>query len=277
MCEKGSPYSRIFHFEEEKPVKEQTEQVKKLVQEQFGTHADKYVTSSTHSKGTDILQEWLQLSSDAMVLDIATGGGHAAKALAPHAAYVFATDLTKDMLDNTRSFLASEPNIFFVTADAEALPFLNNTFDAAVCRIAAHHFPNPGSFVQEVARVLKPGGKFLLIDNVSPNDKELDEFVNHLEKIRDISHVRSYSLTEWSIWFKQAGLEKVNDEIRKKRFNYIEWVMRTTSSEEQVKEVDQHILSANEKIKEYYSINLSGNTIDTFEIDEWMVLFEKSE
>lgn len=256
-------------------MKEQTEQVKKIVQEQFGTHADKYVTSSTHSKGTDILQGWLQLSSDAMVLDIATGGGHAAKALAPHAAYVFATDLTKDMLANTRSYLASEPNIFFVTADAEALPFLDNTFDAVVCRIAAHHFPNPARFVQEVGRVLKPGGKFLLIDNVSPDDKEFDKFVNHLERIRDISHVRSYSLSEWDAWFKQAGLEKVNDNLRKKRFNYKEWVMRTTSSEEQVNEVDQHILSANEKIKKYYSINLYGDTIDSFEIDEWMVLLKK--
>lgn len=259
-------------------MKEQTEEVKRLVQEQFGTHADKYVSSSTHSKGADLtlLPQWLQLPADATVLDIATGGGHAAKALAPYAAYVFATDLTRDMLQNTRSFLASEPNIFFVTADAEALPFLDNTFDAAVCRIAAHHFPNPESFVREAARVLKPGGKLLLIDNVSPNDTELDEFVNHLEKTRDISHVRSYSITEWSAWFKQVGLNKVNDNLRKKRFDYKEWVMRTTSSEEQVKEVDQHILSANENIKKYYSIKLSENIIDSFEIDEWMVLLEKS-
>lgn len=256
-------------------MKQQTDQVKKIVQEQFGTNADKYVTSSTHSKGTDILQEWLQLTSDAMVLDIATGGGHAAKALAPYAAYVFATDLTHDMLDNTRNYLASEPNIFFVTADAEALPFLDNTFDAVVCRIAAHHFPNPENFVQEAARVLKPGGKLLLIDNVSPNDKELDEFVNRLEKLRDISHVRSYSLAEWDAWFKQAKLNKVNDNVRKKRFDYKEWVTRTTSSEEQVNEVDQHLLSANEKCKQYYSIKLADNTIDTFEIDEWMVLLQK--
>lgn len=261
-------------------MKEQSDQVKKTVQKQFGTNADKYVTSSTHSKGADLLllPKWLKLPSDATVLDIATGGGHAAKALAPHAAYVFATDLTYEMLNNTRSHLAdSGPNIFFVTADAEALPFLDQTFDAAVCRIAAHHFPNPDIFVREAARVLKPGGKFVLIDNVSPADKELDEFVNHLEKTRDNSHVRSYSLIEWETWFKQAGFKKIQENLRKKRFDYKEWVMRTTSSEEQIKEVDQYLLSANDNIKHYFSIKYSENTIDSFEIDEWMVMLEKGE
>jgi hypothetical protein len=51
--------------------------------------------------------------------------------------------------------------------------------------------------------------------------------------------------------------------------------LRTTSSEEQIKEVTHHLLTVNEEIKRYYSIKISGNNIDSFVIDEWMVLSKK--
>jgi ubiquinone/menaquinone biosynthesis C-methylase UbiE len=260
-------------------LKEQPEHIKRIVQPQFGAYADKYITSKTHSKGADLilLPKWLLLGPDAVVLDIATGGGHVAKTLAPHVSCVFATDLTYEMLNNTRLHLdQSESNIFYVIADAEALPFLDNTFDAAVCRIAPHHFPHPGTFVKEAARVLKPGGKFLLIDNIAPEEKELDEFVNRLEKLRDPSHVRSNSIIEWTAWFQEASLTIVKEEHRKKKFDYPEWVRRTASSESQIKEVDYHLLTARQEIKEYFSIHSSESMVYSFVIDEWMVLVEKS-
>jgi hypothetical protein len=52
--------------------------------------------------------------------------------------------------------------------------------------------------------------------------------------------------------------------------------MRTASSEEQIKEVEHHRLTANQDIKHYYSIKFTENTVDSFEIDEWMVMLEKS-
>ncbi|MDQ0217662.1 class I SAM-dependent methyltransferase [Peribacillus cavernae] len=252
--------------------------IKRKVQEQFGKHAQKYVTSSTHSKGSDLalLPEWLQLQPESIVLDIATGGGHVVKALAPHAASVFAADLTYQMLKTARRHLdPSYSNIHYVVADAESLPFLENTFDAVTCRIAPHHFPHPDKFVKEAARVLKPGGKFLLIDNIAPADKELDEFVNRLEKLRDESHMRSYSVKEWSTWFEQAGLTLVKAESRKKTFNYPEWVERTTTSEEQIKKVDKHLLSASKSILDYFSIEISEDMIQSLTIDEWMALTVK--
>ncbi|NEU31006.1 class I SAM-dependent methyltransferase [bacterium LRH843] len=62
---------------------------------------------------------------------------------------------------------------------------------------AAHHFPNPARFIAEVARVLTPNGKFILIDNVVPDDKQLAAFINTFEKLRDDSHVRCLSMNEW--------------------------------------------------------------------------------
>ncbi|MBD1382826.1 class I SAM-dependent methyltransferase [Metabacillus arenae] len=259
-------------------MKEQSEPIKQKVQEQFGKNSEKYVTSSTHSKGSDLslLPEWLTLHSEAIVLDIATGGGHVVKAIAPHAAQVFATDLTYQMLQAAKRHLEkSQSNISYVIADAELLPFLDNTFDAVTCRIAPHHFPHPDKFVKEAARVLKPGGKFLLIDNIAPQDKELDDFVNRLEKLRDDSHNRSCSINEWTVWFEEAGFTLLKAEARKKTFDYPEWVRRTTTSEEQIKTVNKHLLSANDKIIDYFSINTSNDSIKSFVIDEWMALSSK--
>ncbi|HZG70677.1 MAG TPA: methyltransferase domain-containing protein [Chondromyces sp.] len=259
-------------------MNEQSKSIKEKVQQQFGKHAEKYVTSSTHSKGSDLalLPEWLQLDPDSVVLDVATGGGHVAKALAPHVAHVFSTDLTHQMLETAKRHLdQSATNIFYVKADAEALPFLENTFDAVTCRIAPHHFPHPELFVREVSRVLKPGGKFLLIDNIAPEEKELDVFVNRLEKLRDESHVRSYSVSEWKTWFREANLSLQKSEARKKTFVYPDWVRRTTTSEDQVKEVDHHLISASQEIKDYFSIEMVDGSIQSLTIDEWMSLAVK--
>ncbi|RFU65256.1 class I SAM-dependent methyltransferase [Peribacillus glennii] len=254
---------------------EKADSTKKKVQEQFGKHAEKYVTSTTHSKGSDLalLPGWLELKPDSIVLDIATGGGHVAKALSPHAAQVFATDLTYEMLGTAKRHLGyTHSNVFYVLADAESLPFLDNTFDAVTCRIAPHHFPQPEKFVKEAARVLKQGGKFLLIDNIAPEEKELDDFVNLLEKMRDESHVRSYSIKEWKDWFEQTGLTLIKAKQRKKRLTYADWVKRTATSEEQVKKVDSQLVSASDQIKNYFSVETSNGVIQALTIDEWMAL-----
>lgn len=256
------------------------ESIKEKVKEVFGKNADKYRTSDIHAKGDDLplLAEWLEPHNTWTVLDIATGGGHVSKALAPHVKSVFSTDLTEKMLENTANFLDTLfENISYVIADAEALPFLKNRFDAVVCRIAPHHFPNPEKFVQEAARVLKPGGRFVLIDNVAPEDPKLAEFMNKTEKLRDNSHVRCLSKLEWSSLLRRYGLVETKTLDRKKIFQYPVWVARTTESEEQIEQVTEHLLAADQDTANYFSLNVEGNRIQSFVIDEWMVMCTKEE
>ena len=146
---------------------------KDLVQQQFGAHAAAYATSTVHAKGASLgrLVELVKPERNWQALDIATGAGHTAAAFAPHVARVIASDLTEEMLQEAAKLAAGKgfANMETARADAEALPFEDARFDLVTCRIAAHHFPDVPTFVGEVWRVLKAGGTFALVDNISPD------------------------------------------------------------------------------------------------------------
>ncbi|WP_373895962.1 class I SAM-dependent methyltransferase [Virgibacillus natechei] len=250
---------------------------KENVQHIFSKNKEAYVTSSTHSKGSDLslLTEWLNPQSTMSVVDIATGGGHVAKQLSPYVKSVIATDITKEMLENTASHLTSFTNIDYVVADAEHLPFLDNIFDIATCRIAAHHFPNPEQFISEVHRVLKPNGIFLLIDNVASEEPEYDVFYNSLEKMRDYSHVRSLKISEWKHLLLQNNLSIMDQQQRKKTLPYEAWVNRTMETKEAIDRVSNFIMNASEELQHYYQVEIADKMVQSFTIDEWMVLCKK--
>ncbi|UFU00255.1 methyltransferase domain-containing protein [Radiobacillus kanasensis] len=253
-------------------------QAKESVREQFSKNAVKYITSESHAKGKDLqlLLDWANPQDNWIALDIATGGGHVAKTVAPHVNGIYATDLTVAMLENTANHLASKhPNMDFIIADAEELPFLKDSFDLVTCRIAPHHFPNPEAFVKEVARVLKKNGKFLLIDNVAPEDAELAEYVNMFEKLRDESHVKCLSIQEWKELFKQVGLVEIRSESRKKKLNYSSWLERMVKDEDQAEKVKRYMLNGSPRQRDYFQVRVTEGTIQSAKIDEWMVLCEK--
>ncbi|MBT2216903.1 methyltransferase domain-containing protein [Virgibacillus dakarensis] len=251
---------------------------KDYVKQVFSKNKDAYINSSTHANGNDLVNmiEWLKLAPDMIALDIATGGGHVAKQLAAHVNEVIATDLTEEMLRNTAKHLQSCENITFTVADAEDLPFANDMFDIVTCRIAAHHFPDPDKFVAEVARVLRPDGQFLFIDNIAPENTSLDQFNNTLEKMRDYSHVRSRTIAEWTTIFNRQCLQIVKEKRRKKRLPFREWVARTLDSDTEMDRVEKYLLNAAEEIQEYFQVERKEAHVQSFAIDEWMVLFRQN-
>lgn len=133
------------------------------------------------------------------VLDLGAAAGHVAMALAPHVRLVVALDPATAMFREARQ-LARErgvANLRLVAACADPAPFAGQTFDLVTCRYAAHHFPDLPGALYEVARVLKPGGRFFVVDTIAPEDDALDRFVNEIEVLRDPSHARDYRLSEW--------------------------------------------------------------------------------
>lgn len=200
---------------------------KRLSQARFGRYGKGYITSPSHARGADLdlLLAWAQPQPGWRVLDVATGGGHTALKFAPHVRQVVATDLTEKMLAAARDFLLGQQagQFRFSLADAEALPFAGGSFDLVTCRIAAHHFPNPPRFVQETARVARPGGLVLIQDQLMPDDSQARNSVNDFERYRDPSHHQALSLGEWRSILAACGLEVQAVETLVKRHNLVYW------------------------------------------------------
>lgn len=202
-----------------------TDENRELVRQQFGANAANYASSAVHAKGSslDRLVDLMEPQPSWRMLDIATAAGHTAFAFAPSVGEVVASDLLDEMLDVARQQATGRnlANVVFEKADAEDLPFPDASFDGVTCRIAPHHFPNPGRFVAEVARVLKPGGRFGLVDNMV--DREASDFVNRFEKRRDPSHVWALSLEEWLELVQEVGLAIDSVERLTKRMAFGAW------------------------------------------------------
>lgn len=181
------------------------------IRQQFGAAAAAYATSAVHASGPDLaaMLETADLQVGERVLDLACGAGHTAMAFAARGAETVAVDLTPEML-GVASALAHERKIESITfreADAAALPFEAASFDLVVTRYAAHHFADPAAVLREAARVLVPGGRFLLVDTVAPEDPALDTFLQALELLRDDSHVRNWRASEWVRMLTGAGFD----------------------------------------------------------------------
>lgn len=241
---------------------------KERVRRQFGTTAADYVSSPGHRSGRDIdrVVELAGCQSTDRALDIATGGGHTALAVAPHVDSVVASDLTPRMLDAAREHIESQgvTNVTFEIADAEHLPFEDASFDIVTCRIAPHHFGDVQAFCNEVARVLRPGGRFVLMDSVSPDDPELDAFINELEWRRDTTHVRSYSLAEWQSYIEDAGLTVEEVEYVDRTHDYPSWTARSRMTPEAKAGLDRFVRSQPDAIKEFFEIKMDGDEILSF-------------
>ncbi|MCE9559116.1 MAG: class I SAM-dependent methyltransferase [Armatimonadetes bacterium] len=197
---------------------------------QFGPVADSYRTSAVHADQDD-LAHLVELVSPqgGVVVDIATGAGHLALAFAPLVDKVIATDITPEMLDLTLRSATGRglTNVVTQHAWAEDLPFAENSLDGVCVRMAPHHFLDPRQFVSEVFRVLKPGGWFLFNDNIGIDDDPLaDEELQEFERMRDPSHVRTYTSAVWRGWFEQTGFEISHEERTWNRMEIEGWMDR---------------------------------------------------
>ncbi len=242
----------------------QSSQDKKAqVQEYFSRTAESYVASFSHRAGDDLTRlieigEW---NSDQQALDVATGGGHTALAVALHVAHITVSDLTPRMLEQARTYLLSQgvTNAEFSVADAEQLPFADASFDRVTCRIAPHHFPNIAQAVREIARVLKPGGLFLLIDSIAPSDPKLDTFLNTIEKRRDGSHGRSCTLEEWHHFFTEAGLQVEYEEVFRRGLQYDDWTKRSQLPAAEKASLEQFIVGSDAHTRAYFDVSLRAD------------------
>jgi SAM-dependent methyltransferase len=180
-----------------------------LPQTVFGQRAAFYTTSAVHKDKAvlDRVVELAQPKSTDVVLDVATGTGHTAFALAPQVHEVIATDITPEMLSEGEK-LKSElgiQNVEFRMADAHELPFEDESFDVVTCHRAAHHFVEIDKALHEMCRVLRPSGRLVIDDRSVPENDFADATLNRLDVLHDHSHVREYRPSEWRSMMQEAG------------------------------------------------------------------------
>lgn len=235
---------------------------KRAAADTFDEHASGYVDSKVHRQGDDLqmLAEWC--SGATRALDVATGAGHTAGGVrATGVLDVVATDAAPSMIRTTRREF---PDVQGVVADAERLPFRDGAFDAVTCRIAAHHFPSATAFVDEVARVLEPGGLFAFEDNIAPQDDDLDEFLNAVERLRDPSHVRSHRQSEWSKWVSDAGLDIEETMVLTKTIDYRDWVAQLDAPEDNRRELERLFSDPPDGATELFEIEHDEQGVTSF-------------
>ncbi len=171
--------------------------------------AEAYRTSVTHASDADLdlVVAFCEPSPGRTALDVATGGGHVARRLRELGVEVTTADASSGM----------EPD---VVCPAEKLPFADGAFDVVVTRIAPHHFTDVRAAVREMARVAR--------DSVVVEDTLfISEDHELAEKLRDPSHVRSYSEAEWLSFVEDAGLKLARVDHFVKTHDTEDWLART--------------------------------------------------
>jgi ubiquinone/menaquinone biosynthesis C-methylase UbiE len=228
-----------------------SELTKTLVKQQFGVSSRAYATSDVHARGEslDILLAEIRPRSDWVALDVATGAGHTALAVAPHVKRVVAYDLTEQMLETAADLAARRGLANFETrlGDAEALPFPDGSFDLVTCRLAFHHFPDSARAFAEMARVLRSGGTLGFTDNYVVDDPEAAAFYNEYERLRDPSHVRVLALGELEALFTRSGLAITALHRLEKEMEFQDWADRqhvSAADKERLLEMARHVPAA---------------------------------
>ena len=235
------------------------------VRDQFSQHADYYAQSSVHAKGhtLQVILDFADPKGTEKTLDIATGTGFTAFALAPKVSDVVATDLTPEMVAKAAELAREQGlnNITFSVAAAESLPFSTSSFDLVTCRLAPHHFQDVPEFLGEVYRVLRTDGSFCLVDSVSPESEKLIAWQNRVEKLRDGSHVFGYPPSQWDKMIMDAGFEiDESAHTRNAQMSFLWWVRPHKNPPEVVQEIRDafsELLPAD--AKKHYTVEHADN------------------
>ena len=115
--------------------------------------------------------------------------------------------------------------------EAEKFPYSDGSFDLVTCRVAAHHFSDRDAFVREVARVLKSGGHFLLIDGSVPDgEPDAEEWIHEVEKLRDPSHGRFLSPGAWTALCERHELRVLRCETAPFKQPDLDWYFQTAGT-----------------------------------------------
>lgn len=157
------------------------------------------------------LDHWLQLVGEERALDVGAGAGAFAFAISPRVREVVAVELNEALAARARA--DAPPNVEVIVADGEHLPFERASFDVAGTLRTLHHTPRPELMVAELARVTRPGGTILVVDQLAPADPLVALELTRFEHARDPSTTRILADADLRGLFDSNSLKLLREEV----------------------------------------------------------------
>jgi len=145
------------------------DQLEKNSIKEFSKWADNYdnpLTSITFRQTNAKIVKLLDPKKNSSLLDVGCGSGILIKYLLDdnRGMKLFGLDITPKMVEVAKRKFANDPNVEITLGSAIKMPYKDNSFDYVTCASSFHHHPNPLQSAKEMVRVLKPGGKLLILD-----------------------------------------------------------------------------------------------------------------
>jgi SAM-dependent methyltransferase len=200
------------------------------IRDEFAHQADSFARSPTMSlvETLGVVVDLVPDDPEARWVELACGPGLIARAIAPRVGSVLGLDLTPAMIEKARSEAAAAgvDNLRFEVGDATALDLHDGAFDGAITRFSLHHIPAPVRVLEEMRRVVRPGGWVVVSDFVTDDDGEAQAWQEEIERLRDPSHWALLTPSRIEALAERAGL--VPDVQREVPFtiDFEEWLGR---------------------------------------------------
>lgn len=206
-----------------------------VINQSFSIQAESFESRKLQFSREDYLDHVLSVVKPEKcdkLLEVAAGTCVCGRAFAPLVSNVVCIDATTAMLEVGKKTAEEKKleNMLFVRGYAEELPFLNDSFDLVFSRLAFHHFLNPETVFSEMVRVLKPGGKLVMID-MEAAPEHLRAIEDQVETLRDVSHVKNLSRNEMLNLFIGHGIELINTETTEIEQKLQSWMDLTRTPE----------------------------------------------
>jgi ubiquinone/menaquinone biosynthesis C-methylase UbiE len=220
--------------------------IQRAAREQFSRQSHRYAKGHILSNIDDVAEaaKLMDLPPGGRVLDVATGAGYTGLYFARHGFRVTLADLSASMIERALAGAKAEGlEVESCQHTAEKFPHSDGSFDLVTCRVAAHHFSSPELFVRETARVLVPGGYFLLIDgSVEDGQPVAEEWIHQVEKFRDPSHHRFLTPNAWKEICESAALRVIHCSLQPFKQPDLDWYFETAATSEPNREIVRRLI-----------------------------------